>query len=318
MSTLNRLNLMVMALVLFSTACGGSETAGVETEMTPEVDSGTDTDAASDAATEIQLGPIGPHGETIVGPHGGNMIRITAGAFNMGCTARQSASCQDNEKPSVSVTLTHDFYLGETEVTQGQYESVMGDNPSNNSTCGANCPVERVSWTMAAVFANAVSSSAGLTECYTCGRGEEGFACDVAMSPYDCNGYRLPTEAEWEGAARCGEDRLFAGSNDLGAVGWYVNNSEGSMRPVAGKAPNACGIYDMSGNVWEWVQDWSIGSNGAAGGIDPEGAAIGGNRIHRGGSWDSAGGRSRVSHRDSNYPGFIAPDLGFRLVRTVP
>ena len=302
----------IAALVL-ATACSAGDKTGEETATGSDTDTDTDTDTAADPPP----GPIGPHGEIVTGPHGGSMVRITAGAFDMGCTRDQLNQCLDNERPVRTVTLTHDFYIGETEVTQGEYESVMGTNPSDDSGCGSDCPVEKVSWTTAAVFANALSSSAGLTECYTCGDSDEGFICEAAMSPYDCDGYRLPTEAEWEGAARCDEERMYAGSDDLGLVGWHTGNSDGGLHPVAGNEANDCGLYDMSGNVWEWVQDW-MGIYDAVETIDPEGPETAGNRVHRGGSWDSAGSRARVSHRDENYPGFVTGDLGFRLARTVP
>ena len=303
MSAHVRSSLMVLTMALSATACSNDGA------------SGDDTATKADTVD----GPIGPHDETVRGPHGGTMVRITAGIFDMGCTAVQSAHCLDNERPPLTVTLTHDFYMGETEVTRGEYESMTGVSPSDDTACGNDCPMVAASWHMAAAFANALSSSEGLTACYTCSDGDEDIECEVAMSPYDCDGYRLPTEAEWEGAARCGEDLLYAGSNQLDDVGWHAGNSEGNLHPVAGKEANACRLYDMSGNAWEWVQDWYLpGYDTSGDGVDPEGAESGGNRVHRGGSWDSAGSRARVSHRDENYPAFAAYDLGFRLARTVP
>ena len=300
------LRVLALPVALASFACSTPD---------PGTDSGEGTTADGTDGTDPYAGPIGLQGDTLVGPHGGTLVRLTAGSFEMGCVV-DATDCSGDELTVMPVTLTHDFYVGLTEVTQGQYEAIVGSNPSYNTDCWLDCPVEAVSWHDAAAFANALSASEGLTSCYTCsGTGDE-VSCDRALSPYDCDGYRLPTEAEWEAAARCGEALLYAGSNDLGAVGWYVNNSGGRVQPVADKAPNACGLYDMSGNVWEWTQDRQMPYT-SEGRTDPEGSEDGGNRMHRGGSWGSGAERARVPHRDGNSSGFKAYDLGFRLARTV-
>ncbi len=227
----------------------------------------------------------------------------------MGCTAGQSA-CDSDELTVMPVTLTYDYYMSETEVTQGQYEAMMGTNPSTDPECGGDCPVEYVTWYEAAQFANAVSAAEGLSSCYTCAGGK----CEPVADLYGCAGYRLPTEAEWEAAARCGKDLLYAGSDDLDAVGWYEDNSDGTTHPVAQKAPNACGLYDMSGNVWEWVNDWyddDYYSNKSHN--DPYGPESGVNRVNRGGSWNNTARNCRSSNRNRNEPTNRNNNLGFRL-----
>jgi formylglycine-generating enzyme required for sulfatase activity len=233
-----------------------------------------------------------------VADHGGTMIKIEAQTFEMGCTAGMS-SCSSDESPAHDVTLTNDFYIGETEVTQGEYEGMMGTNPSWFSSCGADCPVERVSWHESAAFANAVSDSEGLEQCYTCTGSGTSTDCSIAVEPYSCGGYRLPTEAEWEAAARCGEDTLYAGSTLIGDVAWYGSNSGSTTHPVATKASNACGLYDMTGNVWEWTQDWYSSSYySSSPGTDPVGATSGDYRVFRGGSWNIIDGDNDVVYRN--------------------
>jgi formylglycine-generating enzyme required for sulfatase activity len=157
-----------------------------------------------------------------------------------------------------------------------------------------------------------------LQECYTCVGTGSGPQCDVVVNPYDCTGYRLLTEAEWEGAARCGADTLYAGSDTAADVAWTVENSNSSTHTVAGLAPNACGLYDMSGNVWEWTQDgYEEYPSGAV--TDPVGAESGANRVLRGGGWPTgAGGAALSSRRYDVYPGDAFGDLGFRLSRSSP
>jgi formylglycine-generating enzyme required for sulfatase activity len=161
-----------------------------------------------------------------------------------------------------------------------------------------------------------MSDAAGLQECYTCTGAGTGVQCDVGPNPYDCTGYRLLTEAEWEGAARCGTDTTYAGSNTSTDVAWTAENSD-VTQTVAGLAPNACGLYDMSGNVWEWTQDgyYFYPSESVT---DPIGEEASSNRVRRGGGWDYGADNALVSYRDSLTPGSANGALGFRLARTSP
>jgi formylglycine-generating enzyme required for sulfatase activity len=254
-----------------------------------------------------------------VAAHGGQMQRIPASTFAMGCTDGMS-SCADDESPARDVTLTRDYFIGETEVTQGQYAAVMSASPSAAVSCGADCPVEQLNWHMAADFANAVSAAEGLGACYSCsGAGTVSAVCTVVGDPYACDGYRLPTEAEWEGAARCGEDLLYAGAITLAEVGWYHDNTDEMPHPVGQLRPNRCGVYDMSGNVWEWVQDGydaTFYSTGPA--VDPVSAAGGSWGTSRGGSWFSEPALHRVSKRSVRVPTDGFGYDGVRLARTSP
>jgi sulfatase modifying factor 1 len=185
---------------------------------------------------------------------------------------------------------------------------VMGSNPSKFTACGADCPVEHVSWCDAVVFANKLSSLEGLTPAY--GNVSN---CDAVTWNRSANGYRLPTEAEWEYAARAGTRTPYAGG-ELDAVGWYAGNSGNTTHPVAQKLANAEGLYDMSGNVWEWT--WDV--YGAYGGLvtDPTGASAGPGRVRRGGSWSDAPAKARAKFRGRLSPGNRLDSLGLRLART--
>ena len=249
--------------------------------------------------------------------YSGTMIKIAAQTFEMGCTAGMS-DCGSDESPAHDVTLTNDFYIAETEVTQAEYETMMGTNPSHFSSWGPNWPVESVNWHESAAFANAVSDSEGLEQCYTCTGSDTSTDCSIAVEPYSCGGYRLPTEAEWEAAARCGEDTLYAGSTVIDDVAWYDGNSS-NTRPVATKTPNACDLYDMSGNVFEWTQDWySSGYYSISPGTDPVGVTSGDERVIRGGSWFNRPAIARVAFRVRGNPDDRYYDLGLRLARTSP
>jgi formylglycine-generating enzyme required for sulfatase activity len=230
---------------------------------------------------------------------------IPGGTFTMGSPAAESG--RDSDEAAHSVTLTRGFWLMEHEVTQGEWETVMGSNPvatgrayyleKEQGSCqgagvGATLPVACVSWSQAVEFALRASARDGVT-------------------------YRLPTESEWERAARGGGASVYAGSESLDAVGWYEGNSGGKLRPVCGKARNGYGLCDMSGNVREWVQDW-YGDYPPGSVTDPAGPSGGSYRVFRGGSWYVSAARARVALRRGVDPASRDNDLGFRLARSNP
>ena len=241
---------------------------------------------------------------------GSTMVAITAGSFSMGSTTGAS-----DEAPVHTVTLTHDFWIGQTELTQAQYRAGMGTSPSYFSSCGTTCPVEQVSWTMAVLYANALSAAEGLDSCYTATG--SGLATALGGDPYACEGYRLPTEAEWEYAAKAGGSYTYSGSNTVGDVAWSSSNSSSTTHAVAGKTANAFGLYDMSGNVWEWTQGW-YGAYSSGSAVDPVGASSGSYHVFRGGGWNDVPSRASVSYRPYDYPDEVKNIWGFRLVRSAP
>jgi formylglycine-generating enzyme required for sulfatase activity len=220
-----------------------------------------------------------------------DMIFVQGGTFTMGCTAEQGTDCEGDEKPAHTVTLSS-FSIGKYEVTQAQWEAVMGSNPSYFKGC-ANCPVEYVSWNDVQDFISKLNAKTGRT-------------------------YRLPTEAEWEYAARGGSSSRgykYAGSNEIAAVAWYKENSNDKTHPFGQKSPNELGIYDMTGNVWEWCSDWYGESYyNSSPGNNPQGPNSGSGRVLRGGSWFNSPQRCRVSRRNDRNPDYGDFSLGFRLV----
>ena len=249
------------------------------------------------------------------------MKNIPAGTFSMGCTPGDP-DCVSNETPVRMVTLSA-FQIGETEVNQAHWQAVMGNNPSSFSSC-AQCPVEQVSWYDALVFCNRLSEANGLPPCYYADAGFTqvyGKSGDTWSLPNSgqvywnpsAKGYRLPTEAEWEYAARGGSaTNIYSGSNNVEEVAWYSLNS---TKPVKGKLPNGYGLYDMSGNVNEWVWDW-YQNYPSSSDSNPTGPASGSSRISRGGSTSCGSHCSRVARRDITPPDIIRDWLGFRLART--
>jgi formylglycine-generating enzyme required for sulfatase activity len=216
------------------------------------------------------------------------LIPIKGGTFTMGCTAEQGRDCYEREDPSHRVTLS-DFQLGKYEVTQAQWRKIMGYNPSNFSGCD-KCPVEQVSWGDIQVFLRKLNTETG-------------------------KNYRLPTEAEWEYAARGGNQSAgykYAGSNTIDDVALFGKNSGARTYPVGGKKPNELGLYDMSGNVWEWCQDF-YSEYSTASQTNPSGPSTGSDRVGRGGGWNYHVGSYRVSYRSYTIPTDKRSYLGFRL-----
>jgi len=324
-------------------------------------------------------------------------VEIPAGSFWMGspsaddeangCPDEYSGACleelgRDYGEYLHYVKLTHDFEMQIYEVTQGEFETMIGWNPSHfgpngsGGDCGVNCPVETVSWYDAVAYANQKSIGAGKTTCYVfanvqcedgTAQGSNYMACmnttqggiDSATvtlngvgKPYDCTGYRLPTESEWEYAARAGSNTAFYPSDgndgtityegkdnldlNLDQIGWYGGNSTASYsnhdcsswfsgakncgtQPRGGKEPNEWNLYDMTGNVWEWVLDWKeIYPGGTYSAPDEDPVGTGGSlRVRRGGSWLSNSHQCRSARRYHDLPGFRDFFLGFRLSRTL-
>jgi formylglycine-generating enzyme required for sulfatase activity len=215
------------------------------------------------------------------------MIPVKGGTFKMGATAEQNSPAPD-EKPVHQVMLSN-YYIGETEVTQALWTAVMGSNPSYFT--GNNRPVERVSWDDCQTFIRKLNSLTGET-------------------------FRLPTEAEWEYAARGGsksQGYQYSGSNNVNELAWYTNDAR-QTKNVKTKAPNELGIYDMSGNVWEWCQDWYSSSSYNSGDVsNPQGPASGSERVSRGASWYDNAWSCRSARRNPLSPSLQTFNLGLRL-----
>ena len=216
------------------------------------------------------------------------MVRVEGGTFRMGATSEQGTVANGWEKPVHSVTLSS-YYIGKTEVTQAFWQAVMGINPSDFK--GADLPVESVSWDDCQEFIQKLNSLTG-------------------------RNFRLPTEAEWEFACRGGNNSRgykYSGSNNLGSVAWYYDNSDGQTHPVATKAPNELGIYDMSGNVDEWCSDWYANYTSYSQ-TNPTGPQSGSGRVFRGGDWCIGARCCRSSNRGDYDPTYHLFILGLRLV----
>jgi formylglycine-generating enzyme required for sulfatase activity len=230
------------------------------------------------------------------------IIPVKGGTFTMG---------SENEKPVHQVTLS-DFCIGRYQVTQEQYRAVIGSNPSSFAA-GSDAqqrPVEQVSWHDAVAFCNKLSDMEGFGKVYTINGSS--VTADITQ-----NGYRLPTEAEWEYAARGGKQAkgyTYSGSNDIGQVAWYDGNSGKTTHAVGTKAANELGLNDMSGNVWEWCNDW-YGNYGSGAQSDPMGASSGGYRVDRGGGWSSSADSCRSANRNYGDPVHRYIIVGFRVAR---
>ena len=232
------------------------------------------------------------------------MLRVEGGSFQMGSTNGET-----NESPVHSVTVSS-FYIGKYPVTQKEWFEIMGSNPSYFK--GDKRPIESIDWYQAIDFCNKLSQKEGLTPAYK-----------VSLHTYiSCNwqadGYRLPTEAEWEFAARGGnlsKGYEYSGSDYTYEVGWNEDNSRKETKTIGMKKANELGIYDMSGNVWEWCWDYEAKYSSESQ-TNPKGASTGSYRVVRGGSWSNYDKYCRVANRCSSYPESSSRSLGFRLART--
>lgn len=245
------------------------------------------------------------------------MVEVPAGTFNMGSAA---GTGENDERPLHAVTLPS-YSMSKYEVTQEQYRLVMGTNPSffKDGPEAPRRPVEQVSWFNAIGYCNALSDIAGLPRVYT-------VTGSTVVADFAKPGYRLPTEAEWEFAARGGTQGTlpgkmqprYSGSDEPDKVAWSQRTSGGSTKPVGILAPNLLGLHDMTGNVWEWCHDWYgiYPSAGTKALEDPKGPTTGTKRVKRGGSWNRLPEFSRNSFRNYHSPQNSDRTLGFRVVRT--
>lgn len=221
-----------------------------------------------------------------------HMVFVQGGTFIMGCINEVGNECRDNEKPAHKVMVS-DFYIGKYEVTLKEWRELMGSIPRESRfTACDECPVEGVSWNDIQVFISQLNIHTGKK-------------------------YRLPTEAEWEYAARGGrlsKEYKYAGSNKIDEVAWYTRNTNYRTYPVGQKKPNELGLYDMTGNVCEWCQDW-MGDYSASPQTNPSGVSTGEYRVSRGGSWSGYEDSCRNSCRGQGYQQNGVQNQGFRLVR---
>ncbi|MBX7102263.1 MAG: formylglycine-generating enzyme family protein, partial [Myxococcaceae bacterium] len=265
-------------------------------------------------------------------------VAIPPGQFGMGSPVGEP--CRDPNTETVHfVNLTRGYEMAPMETTQAEFQALMGFNPSNNTTCGTDCPVESVTWHQAAAYCSALSRQKGYAECYACDGGvsldggKSSADCAVAAgSIYACKGYRLPTEAEFEMAYRAvtttafyngdlapGPDGGCASTTDpnADAIGWHLRNSNVKIHPVGQKLANGFGLYDLGGNVAEHVHDYYLADLGSSSVTDPV-TTSGTTGVIRGGNFANPPSAIRGAYRQTDPRTFVGTGIGFRCVRTLP
>jgi len=287
---------------------GGTGKNGAQGPGTGQAPTGTGSGSASAPSP----------GRTLKAAAGITLVEIGAGCFMMGSPSGEPE--QKGDEYQHKVCLTKSFYMGTTEITQGQWSDVVGRNPSMHASGGSSCPVENVSWDEVVAFCNKLSDRDGLSRCYK----TDGLAPELLA---DCKGYRLPTEAEWEFAARAGTVTPFSTGNCINSLdqanfdgryplaGCDIGKTRSKTVAAGTFAANPLGVFDLCGNVSEWV--WDLYAEYPLREVtDPLGPEAGTGRVIRGGAFDSGAGKCRSANREQGAAGFRAPDVGFRVVRT--
>lgn len=283
--------LLIGGAVLYLILRPSSSASPSESKSLTEIDvEKNETPGISSKERTCEENNHAPHNRDLVFSVGGVSFClkfVEGGTFIMGATDEHAEFAEKEEYPTHSVTL-HDYYLGETEVTQELWEEIMGYNPAN--TIGESLPIENISWNDCADFIRELNNRTGKT-------------------------FRLPTEAEWEYAARGGiysRQCVHSGSDNAEEVGWVKSNCNGSTHPVGTRNPNELGIYDMTGNVCEWCQDW-MSNYTSTDQINPVGPNSGTARVGRGGGWCNSSLKNRVSTRFAGKTTYRDYNLGFRI-----
>jgi formylglycine-generating enzyme required for sulfatase activity len=291
-------------------------------ELRPQLDVRPSPDAA--AARDVSISA------DLVPPPLGTWLKLAAGAFLMGSPTGEVCRETGGKESQHLVTLTHALWILQAEVSQTDFQKLMGYNPTTFAC--PKCPVDNVSWHQAAAYCNALSTLTQRPSCYTCTGAATAVACAPAAGYPKiqlCPGFRLPTEAEWEYAYRASSTFAYHNGNDsskdctsnptASAIGWYKGNASG-LKPSGGKLANSWQLVDMAGNLWEWCHDRGLEDLGIQPAVDPVTEAgtpkATSNHVVRGGSWGSPASELRAAHRQ-----FLAPNLhggtdGFRCVRT--
>ena len=331
--------ILACSMIMLLTACPDN---GNEDPLDASVDGPAGDAAALDTTPDTtpdsgaDLGPdqslVDFHAPDIGTVTQSTWVSISPGTFTMG--SPKTDPCREIEglkETEHLVTLTRSFEIPTTEVTQGRFQALMWYNPSKHQACGKDCPVEMVNWHEAAAYCNALSVQKSLSTCYTCKGSGKSVTCAEATAyskgkVYDCPGYRLPTDAEWEYAYRAKTTTLLYNGTitqckekdpNADKIAWHGKNSGGKSHPVAKLAPNAWGLYDMPGNVREWSHDWLINDLGTKAVTDPWGQDTEFYyRTIRGGSWFGKTLNLRAAHRFNKPPTYRCHGIGFRCVRT--
>jgi formylglycine-generating enzyme required for sulfatase activity len=307
---------------------GFSCVGGVCLRGTPDmlsVDHQAERDAGDAALDLPDLAPLDtPRPDAWPSP--GTWKALSAGSFEMGSPS--SEPCRDSDETQHKVTLTRGFWIMTTEVTRTMYQSIRGYLPAGQTGC-ASCPVTQVTWHEAAAYCNALSTKAGLTACYSCSGADASVTCGAVFSGagiYDCPGYRLPTEAEWEYACRAGTTTALHNgpltvcsyfASEVDPIAWFSDNSGDVPHAVATKTANPWGLHDMSGNAFEWCHDRysaTLGSTAVTNPVNTSGA----DACNRGGSYGSWPRYVRSANRGFQAPESPTQFIGLRCVRTRP